>query len=366
MIMEKTIRVLQIVPTMRSAGIENFVMNIYRNIDTSKVQFDFLVHSKKREVFDDEIERRGGKIYRLTYKDDKNVFKYIKDLNNFFKTHNEYKIVHGEMQSMMPLYLYIAKKYDVPIRIAHAHNSDYEKTIKGFILHLFSRYSKRYATNLWACSKTAGKYLFKNNSFEIIHNAINVEKYAFNEDIRNKMRKQKKFENKYVIGHIGRFDLQKNHDFLIDIFYEFQKIEKDAVLLCIGTGNREDIIKEKVKKLGIESKVIFEGVVTNSYDYYQIMDAFLLPSIYEGLPLVGVEAQISGLVCFFSDTITNELKLSDNVFFINLKDSPKKWAELINGNRINNRETHYIKDYDLKEESRIIESKYTNMIKELK
>ena len=185
------IRILQIVPIMRSAGIENFIMNVYRNIDTNKIQFDFLVHSVKRQEFDDEIERLGGKIYRLTYKDDKNIFKYIKDLNRFFKEHKEYKIVHGEMQSMMPLYLYIAKKNKIPVRIAHSHNSNYEKTIKGFILHLFSRFSKNFATDLWACSETAGKYMFKNMNYDIIHNAIDVEKFSYNEEIRTKLRKEK-------------------------------------------------------------------------------------------------------------------------------------------------------------------------------
>lgn len=359
---EDKIRILQVVPVMRSAGIENFIMNVYRNIDTSKIQFDFLVHSSKKQEFDDEIESRGGKIYRLTYKDDKNIFKYIKDLDAFFKKHKEYKIVHGEMQSMMPLYLYIAKKNGIPIRIAHSHNSDYEKTLKGYILHLFSRFSKTFATDLWACSKTAGEYMFKNRKYEIIHNAIDIDKFAYNDDVRKKIRKEKNITDKFVVGHIGRFDLQKNHEFLIDVFSEIQKVEPNSVLISIGCGDRQKIIEEKVKKLNLESKVIFEGIVNNSYDYYQAMDCFILPSIYEGLPLVGVEAQISGLPCFFSDSITNELKLSDNAKFISLNLSPKEWANIIINEGRTYRKTNYCEDYDLKKESEKIVKRYFTML----
>lgn len=361
--MEKDkIRILQIVPIMRSAGIENFIMNVYRNIDTNKIQFDFLVHSSKKQEFDDEIESKGGKIFRLTYKDDKNIFKYIRDLNDFFKDHKEYKIVHGEMQSMMPLYLYIAKKNKVPIRIAHSHNSNYEKTIKGYILHLFSKFSGKFATDLWACSKTAGEYMYKNRNYEIIHNAIDTGKFAYNENMRKKLRKEKNIDDKFVIGHIGRFDLQKNHEFLIDIFNEIQKIEPNSILISIGCGDRQKIIEEKVKKLNLQTKVIFEGTVSNSYDYYQAMDCFILPSKYEGLPLVGVEAQISGLSCFFSDSITDELKLSDNAYFISLNLSAKEWANIIIDKRKSFRKTNYFEDYDLKKESEKIVNRYFEML----
>ena len=134
---ENLVRVLNVVPNMKAAGVETFIMNVYRNIDRTKVQFDFLVHSEKKEFYDDEIEKLGGKIYRLTYKDDKNFFKYIKDLNDFFSEHKEYEIVHGHMQSMMPVYLKIAKKHNVKIRIGHSHNNSYEKSMKGILLHIY-------------------------------------------------------------------------------------------------------------------------------------------------------------------------------------------------------------------------------------
>lgn len=323
------IRILNIVPNMRAAGIETFVMNVYRNIDRSKIQFDFIVHNQKKEFYDDEIEKLGGKIYRFTYKDDKNLLKYIKDLNSFFKIHKEYKIIHGHMQSMMPLYLYIAKKHKVPIRIAHAHNGSYEKTLKGFILHLFSRFSKYFANHYVACSNVAGRYLFGKRKFEIIYNGIDIDKFLFNQNIRNEVRKNFNIEeNDFVIGHIGRFELQKNHKFLIDMFDDFYKQVPSSKLILIGEGKLREKIEKKVKELGIEKHVLFLGIRNHINELYQAMDCFVLPSLYEGLPVVGVEAQISGLYCLFSEKITNELKISENCKFLNINNTDDWIAEI--------------------------------------
>lgn len=313
--MDEPIRILNIVPNMRSAGIENFIMNVYRNVDRSKVQFDFIVHNQEKKIFDDEIEKLGGKIYRFTYKDDKNLIKYIKDLNVFFKQHKEYKIVHGHMQSMMPLYLYIAKKNKIPVRIAHSHNGDYEKTLKGFVLHIFSRFTKYQSSVNWACSEVAGKYLFGKKRFEVIPNAIDIERFEYNEIIRKEVRQELNLENKFVIGHIGRFELQKNHNFLIDVFNEVQKEKKDTVLILIGEGSMEQKIEEKVEKLKINDKVMFLGLRKDINRLYQAMDCFVLPSLYEGLPVVGIEAQYADLPCVFSSNITKEVKILDNASF---------------------------------------------------
>ena len=316
------IRILNIVPNMRAAGIESFIMNVYRNIDRNKVQFDFLVHNKKREFFDDEIESLGGKIYRLSLKDDKNILKYIKDLNCFFKNHQEYKIIHGHMQSMMPLYLYLAKKNNIPVRIAHSHNGNYEKTLKGFILHLFSRFSKFFSTDNWACSEIAGKYLFGEKKFKVIYNGIDIKRFEFNEEVREQKRKELNIDDDiFVIGHIGRFELQKNHEFIIDLFNKICKSKSNVRLLLVGEGTLEEKIRDKTKKLNLENKVLFLGVRKDVNQLYQAMDLFILPSLYEGLPVVGVEAQISGLPCFFSNNITREVKISEETFFEKINNS---------------------------------------------
>ena len=322
---EKTIRILNIVPNMRAAGIETFIMNVYRHIDRDKVQFDFIVHNKERQFYDDEIERLGGKIYRLSYKDDKNLLKYIKDLNNFFKTHKEYRIVHGHMQSMMPIYLAIAKKNKVPIRIAHSHNANYEKTFKGVILHIMSRFTNLFSTDNIACSNLAGKYLFSKKKYEIIYNGIDISRFKYDSKKRQKLR-DKNFE-KFIIGHVGRFELQKNHEFLIELFYEVVQKMPNAELFRIGEGKLENKIIEKVHKLNLMKKVHFLGIISDMSEIYNSFDCFLLPSLYEGLPVVGVEAQINSLPCIFSNNITKELKISDNCYFCEL--DKQQWLEKI-------------------------------------
>ena len=340
------VRVLNIVPNMRAAGIETFIMNVYRNIDRDKVQFDFLVHNQKEEFFDEEIKKLGGNIYRLSFKDDKNIFKYIRDLNNFFKTHKEYKIVHGHMQSMMPLYLYISKKNKVPIRIAHSHNGNYEKTIKGIILHIFSRFSKCFSTHNFACSDVAGKYLFGKSKYEVIYNGIDIKKFQFDENTRKQVRNDMDVNNKFVIGHIGRFELQKNHKYLINIMKELK--DKNMVLWLIGEGKFENEIKKIVKQNNLEKQVVFLGIRKDVDQLYQAMDCFVLPSLYEGLPVVGIEAQISGLNCLLSNKITQELKLSNKVKYLSINDENiKDWVseiKTINKNINQNRkidETEY-------------------------
>lgn len=328
--MEKPIRVLNMVPIMRAAGIENFIMNLYRHINRDIVQFDFIVHSKEEALYDKEIEALGGKIYRFTYKDDKNFIKYVKDLNHFFKEHKEYKIIHGNMQSMMPVYLWIAKKNGVPVCIGHSHNSDYEKTKKGFILHILSRFTKYISNVNFACSQEAAKYLFGKRNYEFIPNAIDVEKFQYNEDIRKQVREELDLpQDSIVIGHVGRFDLQKNHTRLIDIFYEVSKKEPKAVLCLLGEGKLEEQIKEKVQELNLQEKVKFLGVRKDTNRLYCAMDLFVLPSLYEGLPVVGIEAQTEGLSCLLSDSISKETNITGQVEYLPLDETNEVWAEKI-------------------------------------
>lgn len=357
---EEPIRILNVVPNMRAAGIESFIMNVYRNIDRDKVQFDFIVHNKKREFFDDEIKKLGGKIYRLSFKDDKNLFKYIKDIDNFFKEHKEYKIVHGHMQSMMPLYLYIAKKNGVKVRIAHSHNGNYEKTIKGFILHIFSRFAKLFSTNNWACSDIAGKYLFGKHYYEVVPNGIDVKKFQFNSSVRQEVRKELNINSNYVIGHIGRFELQKNHKFLIEVFNEVQKERKDAILLLIGIGKLEEKVKKQVRKLNLEEKVKFLGIREDTNRLYQAMDCFVLPSLYEGLPVVGIEAQVSGVNSIFSKNITKDLRISSNTYFLGIKKKDIGiWKQqIMTVNNLQRNKYIDINKYDIKNISNFIERKY--------
>lgn len=358
----KPIRILHVVPNMNSGGIENLIMNLYRNIDRNKVQFDFLVHYHKRGVFDNEIEQLGGKIYRFSIREDNNIIKYIKQVDDFFKRHrNEYNIIHGHMASLGVVYLGIAKKYDIPIRIAHSHGTSYLKTIKGYMKYILFKLTKYKANVYYSCSTEAGQYLFGNNrNFEIIPNAINMEKFEYNEDVRKILREELDLKEKLVIGNVGRFNLQKNHEFIIDIFNEIKKKKSNSILLLIGIGEEEKRIRQKVKEMKLEESVRFLGLRNDVERLYQAMDIFLMPSLFEGLPLTGIEAQASKLKCIFSDTITKEVKITNNVEFLSLKLPEKKWADKILEVKNYDRKSVEItnKDFDIRELAKKMEKVY--------
>ena len=360
------IRILNIVPNMKAAGVESFIMNIYRNIDRSKVQFDFIVHNKNKEFYDDEIEKLGGKIYRFTYKDDKNIIKYIRDLNHFFIEHPEYKIVHGHMQSMMPLYLRIAKKHNVSVRIAHSHNNSYEKSLKGFILHIFSRLSKYYSNVNFACSNDAGKYLFKKKEFSVIYNGIDFNKFVFSLNSRLKIRNELNInDNIVLIGNIGRTEKQKNQFFLLDFFSKIVKKNKNYRLIIIGTGSLENKLIEYSKKLQISNNVIFKKNINNINEYMCAMDAFCLPSLYEGLGIVLIEAQVSGLKCFATkDTVAKETNISNNIKYLPLNSD--EWANnLLNCSNNYERIECSNNQFDIKNVATDLENRYISFINKM-
>lgn len=276
------IRVLHIVPNMQAGGLETLIMNIYRNIDRTKVQFDFLVHYTGNYFYDDEIRSLGGRIYKLSVRDDNNFIKYLKDLDAFFKKHPEYKIVHGHMESLGQFYFKAAKKDGVPVRVAHSHNSATENTFKGKIKGLLLKRYKVFATDYFACSQKAGEFMFANKKFTVLKNAIIVNNFIYNENERNRLRKELGIEGKIVIGHAGRFCEQKNHKFLIDVFKKIADLENNAVLLLIGAGETFEKVKEQVCEYGLEERVIFLGVRKDIASLYQAMDCFVFPSLFEG------------------------------------------------------------------------------------
>lgn len=330
----KPIRVLQVVTIMNRGGLETMLMNYYRKIDKSKIQFDFMVHRNERGQYDDEIEKLGGKIYRVLSIRPGNYHKYFSQLDEFFQEHNEYKIVHSHMNENSAFVLKAAKKAGVPCRIAHSHLADLKLDYK-YVFRIYARMNlKDNITDYFTCSNRAGEWLFGkdiNSSGQVItlNNAVDSEKFQLNNDIRNKIRKELGIEYKKVIGHVGRFNPQKNHEFLIDVFNEIHKINKNTVLLLIGDGNLYLKIKEKVKLLGIEDSVKFLGVREDINDLMQAMDLFLFPSLFEGLAVVLVEAQAAGIKCITSTGVTEESNICGNVEFIDLNLGAKQWAEKI-------------------------------------
>ena len=326
----KPIRILQVATIMNRGGLETMLMNYYRKVDKSKIQFDFMVNRMERGDYDDEIEAMGGKIYRMPQIRPGNYRKYFKELDDFFKEHKEYKVVHSHINENSGFVLRAAKKHGVPCRIAHSHLADLKLDYK-YPFRLYGRMHLDSNTNKYfACSKQAGEWLFgKNKDVTVLNNAVDLSVFEPNQEIRNKIRKELDIENKLVIGHVGRFNPQKNHNFLIDVFKEILAQNSKAVLLLIGEGYLFDEVKEKVNKLGLNENVKFLGLRKDIPDIMQSMDMFLFPSLFEGLPVVLVEAQAAGLKCITSTGVTRESDITNSLEFIDLEKSPKEWSDRI-------------------------------------
>ena len=323
------IRVAQIIGRVCNGGVEAMINSIFEHIDHNQVTFDFFVESTSLIINRERIEKLGGRIIEIpSYK---SLFKFKKALKTNFENNN-YDIVHSNLNTLSFIVLKVAKKCGIQVRIAHAHSTTNKKEkIRHLIKNILKHKSKKYATHYFACSEKAGRWQFSDKTFnegkvQIIDNAIDVNKFSFNLNKRSQIRYLLNIkENEQIIGHIGRFDLQKNHDFLLDVFKCLQKSNKNIRLLLIGDGDLKPLIENRVQKEHI-SGVIFTGCVSNTSDYYNAMDCFVLTSLYEGLPVVGVEAQANGLKCFFSDQVTPEAKLIDTTEFIALSDSCEVWA----------------------------------------
>lgn len=329
----KPIRVAQIIGKWLGGGVESVVMNYYRNIDRSKIQFDFICDEDSTNIPYAEIESLGGKVILIPpYQ---KVIKYHKELKRVLKEGN-YKIVHSHINTLSVFSLFAAKCAGVPVRIAHSHSTTNKKEKnKNLMKQLLRPFSKVFATDYMCCSELAGRWLFGDKEYDkenvyLLNNAIDLDKFKYDEVVRRKKRKELNIDDDtLVIGHVGRFVEQKNHRFLIDIFNEVHKQNEKSILLLVGQGPLMEKIKEKVKSLGIEDSVKFLGQRNDISELYQAFDVFCLPSLYEGLPVVGVEAQATGLLCLFSDDMTKEIKVLESTSFLSLEQSAKEWAEIL-------------------------------------
>lgn len=327
------VRVLHMLYSMNRGGAETFIMNYYRKVEREKLQFDFLISSPDKCDYEDEILKMGGRIFRVPILS-KNPFLYIIEVNSFFKKHKEYEIIHAHTSAKNAIPLYLAKRNNIRHRICHSHMTKNDKGINGFIKNMLKPFVKYVSTDFVACGKEAGIWLygqkFYNNHGMLLRNVIDAEKYRYNVHNRRCLREQNKWTDKIIIGNIARFDIPKNHEYLIDIFFSIKKRKSDAILVLVGDGPLRESIVKKVETLGLSESVFFTGVVDNVQDYMQAIDAFLLPSLYEGLPLTLIEAQSAGLRCFTSkDVVTNESNISGLVEFISLADNSEQWAEKI-------------------------------------
>ncbi|MGI6085204.1 MAG: glycosyltransferase family 1 protein [Acetivibrionales bacterium] len=326
------VRILHILNSMNRGGVETTLMNIFRLIDRDKVMFDFLLHTDKECAYNDEIRSLGGRIYNIPSRRE-SVIKNIKEAKSFISEHPEYKIIHmhvGSLSYIAPLI--IARKMGVPFRIIHSRNTQEGGSRLHKYIHRINRLNiDKYATHYFACSDLAAKWFYgdKKLNIQIISNGIIAEKFVYDEYVRRKVREQFNISNKLVIGNVGRFHPQKNHLYLIDIFNEITKYEKNSVLMLIGDGANRGIIEDKITNLGLRDKVIITGYRSDIHELLQAFDAFVMPSLHEGLPGSVIEAQGAGLPCFLSDTITKQVAVTDLVHFISIKNPPSYWCEKI-------------------------------------
>lgn len=359
---EQPLKVLHVVGRMGCGGQETMIMNIYRKINLSKIQFDFLVHTTEKSFYDDEIHELGGNIYRVTRKT-KNIFKSIVETYRAIKR-GKYQAIHVHTaSSIVAIDLFLAWCAGVKIRISHSHNT----STQGSRLHkLFIPLLNSFSTQRFACSKEAGIWLYGENAIEklhVIHNAIDSQKYRYNQEQSIAIKKNLGVSDKFVLIHVGRFDTVKNHTFLIDLFEEVVKRNPDSVLLLVGDGDLKDDIRDKINHRQLNDKVKLLGLRNDIPDLLQAADVFVMPSIHEGLPVSLIEAQSAGLPCIVSDTITKETDISGLLTFVSLNEPIQKWAEMIvpfskNTIRKNTEKSIAQSGYDIKGVAHTLENFY--------
>lgn len=356
------IRVLHVVHTMECGGIETILMNIYRNINREIIQFDFVVNGPRENYYTEEILSLGGNVFNVTPKRislKRNLEETIAVMKQ-----GKYKVVHIHQDSMIAFAIWCAKKAKIKTIFAHAHTTSANGWYRKILAIVARKYIVNNVNEKFACSQAAAKWIYgsKKNDYILFKNAIDAEKFRYSHEqyINNRLKYGLEKEQ-FVFGTCGRFSVEKNQIFLIDILKEIKKTYKNAKLILIGDGEEKQNIISRAKENGLLDDVIFTGMVNNTEFYYSILDCFILPSFYEGLPLAGVEAQAAGIPSFFSMGITKELKIIDTAFFIELEKGATKWAEEIIKNITEKKDTYgeiRKSGYDIRENAKMLQDKY--------
>lgn len=312
---------------MNGGGVESVVMNYYRHIDRTKVQFDFIVCEGSERIPSNEIESLGGRVFLIPgYKE---LPRYLSEIEELFRVQG-WQIVHSQVNALSVFPLRAAKRAGVPVRIAHSHStSGRGEHARNAVKWVLKRFSRLYPTDLAACGIYAGEWLFgKGADFTVFPNAIELERFSFDREVRAEVRRELRIQDStFAVGHLGRFVSQKNHAFLIRAFARFHEEAPDSVLLLAGAGPLQEGAEALVAELGIQDSVRFLGQRSDANRLYQAFDAFALPSLYEGFCVVGVEAQAAGLPCLFSDAITREVGLDPRSRFLPLDE--QAWADAL-------------------------------------
>ena len=365
------LRVLHSVSNMARAGIETMLMNYYREIDRSQLQFDFLANKPVPGEYDEEIRGMGGRVFVSPGLNPLHFPRYRRFVADLVHNSPDIKIVHAHNEAMGYYALKSAKDAGIRVRIAHAHNTQIIRDYKYPLKLVCKQLLPGAATDYWSCGRDAGIYYYGekrwNESGFILRNAIDVSRFAFRPEERERLRQQHGIGNCFVIGHVGRFNVQKNHSRLLDIFAEAAKAVPDSRLVLIGVGELEQAVKDKARTMGLQDKVLFLGQMSDVSGWYQAMDCFVLPSLFEGLPVVGIEAQAAGLPCVFSDRVTDEVLLSPAARRVSLQAEDAEWVREITAAR--HSETERLRGidivrragYDIHAEARKLQEIYLEM-----
>ena len=338
-------RILHIVHTMNRSGMESRIMDLYRNIDHEKYQFDFYVESGKADAYDDEIKSLGGKMYYTNGVNRLNIPSFS-SFEQFLSDHQEYKIIYAYNQ-WAGFYLRVAKKYSVPFRIAYSRTSIQTKSLKNLVKNVVKLSTNKYASHRFAVSKKAAIWLFgkravDNGLVNIWPNAIDAKKFAFSSDVRKDVRSELGIKDEYVVMHVGNIRPEKNHAFLLRIFKEIKKEVSKSRLVLVGRGGM-DSIRQEIEILQLEDSILYLGIRSDVPRLLQAADVFVFPSFYEGFPGAVLEAQASGLNCLMSDSITDEVMITDHVRTLPITVNPEIWAKTILSFNQNDRENAWIR-----------------------
>ena len=326
-------RILHVLGGLERGGAETFVMNLYRKIDREKLQFDFIIHTNEHGAYYNEIVSLGGKVYSCPKYTGKHHFQYRKWWEMFISSHPEYRILHSHVRSTAAIYLKIAKKYGLKT-IIHSHSTSNGSGVKSLAKRVLQLPLRRVADYLFACSEQSGIWLYgkrkvRTDKFRILKNVIDVEKNAFNPDIRRVYREELELSNKTVYIHVGRFHPAKNHDFLLGLFKRISDKDKNAALLLVGDGELRESILDKIESLYLADKVFVLGSRGDVGNLLWAADCFLFPSLWEGVPLTVIEAQAAGLPCLVSDKVTDDVCVSELVTRLPVDAGAEPWMDAL-------------------------------------
>ncbi len=325
------LRILNVFAVLDRGGAETMVMNYYRNIDRSRIQFDFVVNTTRRGAYEDEIEALGGRVFRVSRFNGLNIISHMREWQNLFKDHPEWNIIHVHFFKVAGIIFPIAKKMGFKRLIVHSHiaSPQYKlmATLGSFVMRSLANI---YATDRLACSADAGRYYFGERDFTVMNNAIDAGKFIFSQSVRDQKQQELHIDSNFVVGHVGRFNVQKNHTYIIDIFSEVYKCNSNSKLLLVGIGDQLQLeIESRVTDLNLSDSVIFLGSRPDIPELMQAMDVFLFPSLWEGLGIVAIEAQAAGLPTIVSDEVPDAAMITDLADKISLKESAGHWAKAV-------------------------------------